>query len=109
MIRMTLSPTRLRLILVTLLALAPSCTSFSSVKPGEPPSFTDARGQPKACVSEIRRIEVNQTTLHYFECGVVACYCRPQVGSDNWWRLEIRSELRFRSSARRMSRSAPLE
>ena len=69
MIRMTLSPTRLTLILVTLLALAPSCTSSSSVKPVEPPSFTDARGQPKTCVSEMRRIEVNQTTLHYFECG----------------------------------------
>ena len=33
------------------------------------PSLTDARGQPKACESDIRPIEVNQTTLHYFECG----------------------------------------
>ena len=33
------------------------------------PSHTDARGQPKACGSDIRRIEVNKTTLHYFECG----------------------------------------
>ena len=55
MIRMTLAPSRLTLILITLLALGPS--------------LTDARGQPKACGSEIRPIEVNQTTLHYFECG----------------------------------------
>ena len=55
MIRMTLAPSRLTLILITLLALGPS--------------LTDARGQPKACGSEIRSIEVNQTTLHYFECG----------------------------------------
>ena len=33
------------------------------------PSHTDARGQPKACGSDVRRIEVNKTTLHYFECG----------------------------------------
>jgi non-heme chloroperoxidase len=55
MIRMALAPSRLTLILITLLALGPS--------------LTDARGQPKACGSEIRPIEVNQTTLHYFECG----------------------------------------
>ena len=55
MIRMTLAPSRLMLILITLLALGPS--------------LTDARGQPKACGSDIRPIEVNQTTLHYFECG----------------------------------------
>ena len=55
MIRMTLAPSRLTLILITLLALGPS--------------LTDARDQPKACGSEIRSIEVNQTTLHYFECG----------------------------------------
>ena len=53
MIRMTLAPSRLTLILITLLALG----------------LTDARGQPKACGSDIRPIEVNQTTLHYFECG----------------------------------------
>ena len=55
MIRMTLAPSRLTLILLTLLALGPG--------------LTDARGQPKACGSDIRPIEVNQTTLHYFECG----------------------------------------
>ena len=55
MIRMTLVPSRLTLILMTLLALGSS--------------LTDVRGQPKACGSEIRPIEVNQTTLHYFECG----------------------------------------
>jgi non-heme chloroperoxidase len=66
---MTVASSRLTLILIALLALGPSCTSSSSLKPGEPPSLTDARGQPKACGSEIRSIEVNQTTLHYFECG----------------------------------------
>jgi non-heme chloroperoxidase len=55
MIRMTLPLPRLTRILITLFALGPS--------------LTDARGQPKACGSEIRSIEVNQTTLHYFECG----------------------------------------
>ncbi len=55
MIRMTLFRSRLTPILLTLLALGPS--------------LTDARGQPNACGSEIRSIEVNQTTLHYFECG----------------------------------------
>jgi pimeloyl-ACP methyl ester carboxylesterase len=54
MIRMTLAPSRFTLILITLLALGP---------------LMDARGQPKACGSEIRPIDVNQTTLHYFECG----------------------------------------
>ena len=51
----TLAPSRLTLILIALLALGPG--------------LTDARGQPKACGSDIRPIEVNQTTLHYFECG----------------------------------------
>ena len=55
MSRMTLAPSRLTLILIALLALGPG--------------LTDAQGQPKACGSEIRSIEVNQTTLHYFECG----------------------------------------
>ena len=55
MIRTTLAPSRLTLILIALLALGPG--------------LTDARGQPKACGSDIRPIEVNQTTLHYFECG----------------------------------------
>jgi pimeloyl-ACP methyl ester carboxylesterase len=55
MIRTTLAPSRLTLILVALLALGPG--------------LTDPRGQPKACGSDIRPIEVNQTTLHYFECG----------------------------------------
>ena len=55
MIRTTLAPSRLTLILIALLALGLG--------------FTAARGQPKACGSDIRRIEVNQTTLHYFECG----------------------------------------
>ena len=53
MIRMTTAPSRLVLTLITLLALG----------------LTDARAQPTACGSDIRRIEVNQTTLHYFECG----------------------------------------
>ena len=52
---MTVASSRLTLILIALLALGPG--------------LADARGQPKACGSEIRRIEVNQTTLHYFECG----------------------------------------
>ena len=51
----TLAPSRLTLILIALLALGPG--------------LTDARGQPKACGSDIRPIEVNRTTLHYFECG----------------------------------------
>ena len=55
MSRMTLAPSLLKLALIALIALGPS--------------FTDARGQPKACGSDIRRIEVNKTTLHYFECG----------------------------------------
>src|SRR5688572_8541768 len=55
MIRTTLAPSRLTLILIALLALGSG--------------LTDARGQPKGCGSEIRSIEVNQTTLHYFECG----------------------------------------
>ena len=55
MVRMTLVPSRLTLILMTLLALGAS--------------RTDAWGQPEVCGSEIRPIEVNQTTLHYFECG----------------------------------------
>src|SRR5262245_7442003 len=33
------------------------------------PARADARGQPKACGSDVRRIAVNNTTLHYFECG----------------------------------------
>ena len=53
MIRMTVAPPRLMLTLITLLALG----------------LTDAHAQPTACGSDIRRIEVNQTTLHYFECG----------------------------------------
>ena len=53
MILMTTAPSRLVLTLITLLALG----------------LTDARAQPTACGSDIRRIEVNQTTLHYFECG----------------------------------------
>ena len=55
MVRMTVAVSRLVLTLITLLALGPS--------------LTDARGQPTACGSDIRPIEVNQTTLHYFECG----------------------------------------
>ena len=55
MIRTTLAPSRLTLILIALLALGPG--------------LTDARGQPKACGSEIRPIEINKATLHYFECG----------------------------------------
>ena len=57
MIRMTLVPSRLTLILITITLLGPGS------------SHTDARGQAKACGSEIRPIKVNQTTLHYFECG----------------------------------------
>jgi pimeloyl-ACP methyl ester carboxylesterase len=55
MIRMTLLPSRLTLILMTLIGLGSS--------------HTHARGQAKACGSEIRPVDVNQTTLHYFECG----------------------------------------
>jgi len=55
MSRMTLAPSRLPVILIALLALGPG--------------LTDAQDQAKACGSEIRSIEVNQTTLHYFECG----------------------------------------
>ena len=51
--QMTLASSRLPVILIALLALGPR--------------LTDA--QPKACGSEIRSIEVNQTTLHYFEAG----------------------------------------
>ena len=53
MIRMTVAPSRLVLTLMTLVG----------------PSLAHAQGQPKACGSDIRPIEVNQTTLHYFECG----------------------------------------
>jgi pimeloyl-ACP methyl ester carboxylesterase len=52
-ILMATAASRLVLTLITLLALG----------------LTDARAQPTACGSDIRRIEVNQTTLHYFECG----------------------------------------
>lgn len=29
----------------------------------------EAEAQPRACGSDVRPLEVNQTTLHYFECG----------------------------------------
>jgi hypothetical protein len=32
-------------------------------------SPTDAGAQKSACGSEIRAIEINNATLHYFECG----------------------------------------
>jgi hypothetical protein len=53
--RMTQVFSRLPVILIALLALGPR--------------LTDAQDQPKACGSEIRSIEVNQTMLHYFEGG----------------------------------------
>jgi pimeloyl-ACP methyl ester carboxylesterase len=55
MIRTTPAPLRLTLILSTLLALGGS--------------LTGARGQSKACGSEVRSVDVNRTTLHYVECG----------------------------------------
>ena len=55
MLRTTLARSLLTLVLLALLALCPS--------------RADGRGQPKPCGSDIRRIEVNETTLHYFECG----------------------------------------
>ena len=55
MLRTTLARSILTLALLALLALAPSPT--------------DARSQSKGCGSDIRPIEINQTTLHYFECG----------------------------------------
>jgi pimeloyl-ACP methyl ester carboxylesterase len=33
------------------------------------PCLTDAGAQTSACGSEIRTIEINKATLHYFECG----------------------------------------
>jgi pimeloyl-ACP methyl ester carboxylesterase len=29
----------------------------------------EAEAQPRACGSDVRPLEINQTTLHYFECG----------------------------------------
>ena len=55
MIRMTVALSRVMLTLMTLFALGPF--------------LAQAQGQPKACGSDIRPIEVNQATLHYFECG----------------------------------------
>jgi non-heme chloroperoxidase len=55
MLRTILARSLLTLVLLTLIALGPS--------------HMDARGQPTACGSHVRRIEVNKTTLHYFECG----------------------------------------
>ena len=52
---MTRAASPLKVTLLTLLAL------------GFPVRNVEA--QPKACGSEIKRIEVKQTTLHYFECG----------------------------------------
>jgi len=55
MLRTSLARSLVTLVLLALLALGPG--------------VTDARGQPKACGSDVRSIEVNRTTLHYFECG----------------------------------------
>ena len=55
MARTTLARSLLTLVLLALLATCPS--------------HADAGGQPKACGSDVRTIEVNKTTLHYFECG----------------------------------------
>ena len=77
MSRMTLPPSRLTLILAALLALGPG--------------LTDARGQPKACGSDIRPIEVNQTTLHYFECGKgePLVFVHGGLGSLNTFREQV--------------------
>jgi non-heme chloroperoxidase len=53
--RLTRHAGSLTLTLVALLALASS--------------LGDADAQSRACGSDVRPIEVNQTTLHYFECG----------------------------------------
>ena len=55
MIQMTVAPSRLILTLITLLALGSS--------------LRDASAQGSACASQIKTIENNKATLHYFECG----------------------------------------
>ena len=55
MIQMTVAPSRLILTLITLLALGSS--------------LRDASAQGSACASQIKTIEINKATLHYFECG----------------------------------------
>ena len=55
MVRMTVAPSRLILTLITLLALGSS--------------LRDASAQGSACASQIKTIEINNATLHYFECG----------------------------------------
>jgi non-heme chloroperoxidase len=55
MIRMTVAPSLRMLALMALLALG----SFP----------TDAEPRQTVCGSEVRAIEINQATLHYFECG----------------------------------------
>lgn len=54
MIRVTVASS-IRVLLMTLLAL---CSAH-----------TDAGAQKRACGSEIRAVEINNATLHYFECG----------------------------------------
>jgi pimeloyl-ACP methyl ester carboxylesterase len=55
MIPMTVAPSMLKVTLITLLALALS--------------LSDAGAQAKACGSVIHALEINNTTLHYLECG----------------------------------------
>ena len=55
MIQMTVAPSRLILTLITLIALGSS--------------LRDASAQGSACASQIKTIEINKATLHYFECG----------------------------------------
>jgi hypothetical protein len=57
MLGTTLARSLRTLVLLALLALAPS--------------HTHAQGHQKACGSDIHPIKINQTTLHYFECGQV--------------------------------------
>ncbi len=53
--RLTPAAVPLKLTLIALLAVGAS--------------LSDPEAQPKACDPDIRPIQVNQTTLHYFECG----------------------------------------
>jgi non-heme chloroperoxidase len=55
MIRMTMAPRIRMLALITTLALGAY--------------LRDAGAQNRACGSEVQAIEINKTTLHYFECG----------------------------------------
>jgi hypothetical protein len=80
MIRMTMASSFRMLTLMTLLAFGLSPT--------------DAGAQKSACGSDIRAIEINKATLHYFGCPAghhdtklrpaTACFITPLVRHPGW-------------------------